>query len=163
MGQRPGVAGHIAGLKEMTDVVAIPPTKRSTAAATPVASEVSPSELEAFRDAGWEFVPATADESIGARRVYRGNDGRLVIDGGQVSVRFAPDTTDRVVEQILSTHGLTIGRKHGFGPKLFDVTKSDDRESPINAVDVAKELAGHPEVEYAEPVLIETIPGRGHR
>lgn len=168
MAQSTKVADDLAGMTLVQDVVAIRSDvglERDPSATPGQASlrGLDVAELEAFRNAGWEFI-AAASETLGERRrVYRGKDGRLMIDSGQLSVRFVPDTADGVIEGILSEHGLAAGRKLGFAPKLLNVGRKEGGQASSDAIDTARKLAAHPEVEYAEPVMIEHLGGRGAR
>jgi hypothetical protein len=166
MGQREKVAADLAGMTRIDGLIAVRPVSRDLAGAAAAESAVAgvdAAEVKDFRGAGWDFVPASRARQGGEHPVYRGSDGRLLIDSGQLSVRFAPNTADGVVENILHEHGLAVGRKLGFGPKLFNVRQQEKGSAPVDSVGVARELAAHPEVEYAEPVMIESLGGRGTR
>jgi hypothetical protein len=61
-----------------------------------------------------------------------------------------------MVEDILNRHGLSIRRDMGFAPNLFLVAGTQgDIMSKVESLNQLKN------VEYAEPVLIEAIKGRG--
>ena len=68
-------------------------------------------------------------------------------------VNFKADVSASRIEEILEKHGLTFYRQYGGGEVksfLFTVTKSAGK----NPIKVCNDLIEYPEVEYAEPNLI---------
>lgn len=120
-------------------------------------------DLRAFHQAGWHFVVGAVTASGGTlRRVYRDRGGRLLIEGRRLTVRFAPDISQGQIEELLRSHDVTVKRRLGFAPNLFEVAPANSAVPRGDIVELAGCLASHREVLYAEPALIEAISGRAH-
>ena len=124
--------------------------------------------LEAFRSVGWHFLEhkeasRLRDEAqriepgATVARVYRGPSGRLVIGTNLLSVKLSEEIDDKSAQELLGSLGLKVLRGMGFSPNLFEVEVTDGRD----AVEAACEIGNLEAVDYAEPVLIERIEGRG--
>lgn len=118
-------------------------------------------DLQTFVQAGWHFV---ADDRRGKkeklRQVYRDKGGRLLIEGRQLTVRFAPETDDARITELLLSYGLAVSRRLGFAPKLYQVSRLEDVAPSGDIVELARRVSRNPEVLYAEPAFIEALGGR---
>lgn len=164
MGQLNRVASSLAGMSEIKGVAAVPPSQGSTKATEAETLSVlhgpTAADAKTFEQAGWRFIAAEgATGPVGQRRLFTNTDGRLVIGGERLNVKFAPDLNEAAIRSLLDACGLSIKRKLGFGGALYSVGDAGSR----NILDLADLLAQHDGVVYAEPELIEPIAGRGSR
>jgi thermitase len=129
---------------------------------------VRDSDWQAFRDAGWSFVPpdtaatlnleaAVASDSPRVRtRAFRDTEGRLMLGSDRLTVRLRPELSEDEALQALGRAGLTPIRKLGFAPNLFQA-----RVAPgTDFLDASVSLSESADFEYAEPEFIEHIPPR---
>ena len=169
------VETRTGSIKRIKGLAASPPSRDfvEPAAATEGAAEPllhslvkgsGRTDLRAFRRAGWHFVVGADAVSGGElRRVYRDRGGRLLIEGRRLTVRFAAEVSEARIKEVLGNHGLSVKRRLGFAPNLFEVACAEDAEPFDDIVELARGVAGHREVVYAEPALIEALQGRGER
>jgi hypothetical protein len=73
-----------------------------------------------------------------------------------LTVQVADEQTAEQAQQLLQSHGFQIIDRLKLAPNLFVVKVPAGHDS----VDAAQRLAASAEVKFAEPELIEMIPGR---
>ena len=66
------------------------------------------------------------------------------------------DLTDEQARAVLDREGLTIANRLKFAPQMFEVTVAPGRDFLQASIDLSEK----PEFQFAEPQLIEHIPGR---
>lgn len=175
-------------LKRIKGVLAIPPQSSRAAPGVAGSRELAGDQLEAFRKSGWRFVATdefdTAEGKAGAdgfqelapehgssaaahagdlparpRRVYRNPDGRVVIEGASMVVKFQPDTKWDQVVTLLEAHGLEIRSELGFVRNGYRVGPRD-ADSDADLLEAAERLQAEEPVEYAEPSRVESFESR---
>jgi hypothetical protein len=121
-------------------------------------------ERDAFRHAGWVFVlqPPGGVPSMpgGVRAVHTGPvfhdlQGRVLVGSGRLTVRRKPHLSPRQARAILQQRGLEIVRELRFA-NAYQVRVPGGTDF----LDVAAELHGRDDFEYAEPEMIEHIGRR---
>ena len=174
------VRGKQVNLQELADVAAVrPDTARSAPAAAPagpallsarpeppppraarplamkgMAPDAALPQVRALEAAGWVFVPR--DDAAGGARVYLKPGGRVVLGTDRLSVRVDAGRSEEEARQLLSRHGLSVRERLKLAPNLF-VVSVPPGEDPL---DVAARLTASGDVVFAEPELIEVLPGR---
>jgi hypothetical protein len=154
------VRGKSVRLRELTDLVAVRPQrstdrpKLTAAALDAVAPEVPLPQVRAFEEAGWEFVPR--ERAADGAKVYLKSGGRVALGTNRLHVRVASERSDEEARALLARHGLTVVDRLKFAPNLYVVEVPAGQD----ALDMAGRLAASNEVEFAEPELIEIVPGR---
>lgn len=86
---------------------------------------------------------------------YRG--GPMLVLTGEVGVQFRPRTTPSAMSRLFDEGGLEVTRSYGDAPRFF-VVSTPSGQDPF---DVARRLAKQPEIEWAEPSMLE--PAVVHR
>ena len=169
MGQLEKVAKSIRQMTEIEGIAAVPPSEAVKMAAdqvplsSPALDKSTAADAKLFQQAGWCFVAVANERRTGGQhKLFKGGDGRLMIESGRLNVKFDSKTGEKKIGAILQAHGLSIRRKYGFGGNLFRVESSHAASSP-DAVELAKQLSENDLVIYAEPELIEAIPQRETR
>ena len=152
----------------LDEVVAVPPSAPRPTSKAPddnalaVIGPAAKSDAEAFREAGWSFVPVQPDAADADRRaVYVGESGKLYIDGRRLTVRFAPSMSPQRISKMLGEHGLIVERRLGFAPNSYIVSLAGESGSDI--VELANEMSQEPDVDYATPSFLEAIGARSGR
>ena len=170
--------GQKIEIEQLDDVVAMPVPEGQAdvpagAAPEPAAladavktTPMAGHDAEAFRRAGWMIVETPqADALAGAAGqpdadsspVFRdAQQGRLLIGTRLVTVKFKPDVPEATATQRLADSGLTVLRRLGFAKNLFQA----EAQAGKDPLDVAAALQESADVEYAEPEMIEHLPGR---
>lgn len=128
-----------------------------TAAVVKAVPGLSKPAVDAFRDAGWEFVRSPAGAPA-ARRLYVKSGGRPVLGTDRLTVKLADDLKPAEAEALLARHGGRVVERLKMAPNLYQVAvePAADRD----ALDVAGELTAEKSVEFAEPEFLEAIGGR---
>ncbi len=129
---------------------------------------VDEESLAAFAAAGWRVVEpspgrsfdevrafglAASDAEAGSVLVGRG--GRVSIATDQLNVQLSGDPTDAETDAILTDAGLAKVGELRFAPHLFEV-----RATSGDALAASVALHDDPRFVFAEPSLLEHIPGR---
>lgn len=147
----------------ISELVAVPPSATEGSAAGVPDPEVKfetgqlAEDAEAFRQAGWRFVapdPAHSD----SLKVYAGVDGRLGVVGNSLNVKFSPQLSSEQIGKVLTDNGLKVRRSMGFAKNLLMVEAP--RASDDDPFERAHRLATHPDVEFAEPIVVEKLGSR---
>lgn len=132
------------------------------------AVDIADEELDAFTHAGWIFVHPSEEVALAAStrtapagatyvgRVFRESNGRVLIGTDRLTVRLKPEISEKEAKSRLENEGLEILRQLKFAPNLFEVRVVSDKDP----LDVAVKLHENPDFLYAEPQMIEHIPGR---
>ena len=115
--------------------------------------------VDAFRDAGWEFVrsPEPPTEAPSAR-LYVKSGGRPILGTNRLTVKLTPDLKPADAEALLARHGGKVIERLTFAPNLYQVAV--DPPAGKDALDVAGELTAEPSVEFAEPEFLEVLGRR---
>lgn len=173
--------GRRVHLRELTDWVAlrpprwkVPRTKSDAALASPgrdltatdlldrAETEVPMSEIRAFEDAGWTFVPRASAEGQDAdarpAEVYIDPSGRLLLSADTLTVRFKDDISRERADDFLKDYGCRVLEKLDFAPGLFRVALTEDARG--HALDVAEKLQQSAAIDFAEPEFIERLGAR---
>ncbi|HEX6344921.1 S8 family serine peptidase [Umezawaea sp.] len=149
------VRGERRTVDEVDDVVAVRVDGPVVAEALTEDDELTP-----FREARWVFVPASAalvlESAQDAGRLVRRPSGRLGIVTRRLTVQLSEDLSREAAEQALARRGLTLVRRLGFAPNLFEVDTTEHADSLAASV----ELNADPLVALAEPSLVEHVPQR---
>jgi hypothetical protein len=154
------VRGKQVRLQELTDLAAVRSergtgrVKMATKALDAVAPEVPLPQLRAFEDAGWAFVPRA--RAAGGAKVYLKSGGRVALGTNRLTVRVAGKRSEEEARELLARHGLTVVERLKFAPNLYVVEVPAGQD----ALEAAERLTASGDVEFAEPVLIEHLPGR---
>ena len=127
-----------------------------TAAVVKAVPGLSKPAVDAFRDAGWEFVRSPAGAP--AARLYVKSGGRPVLGTDRLTVKLADDLTPADAEALLARHGGRVVERLKMAPNLYQVAV--EPEADKDALDVAGELTAEEAVEFAEPEFLEAIGGR---
>lgn len=171
--------GHLVEAEELDDVVAVKDSLGRAAAE--VESELGSSAREQVREAGvddetadvfarasWIFVRPnrrtreafTAREEIpgteGAGKVIRRPNGRIGIATDALTVQLQPTLSQYEAELELEAAGLTVVNKLRFAENLYEV----QAVAWPDALAASVELHGNDRFVFAEPSLIEHVPGR---
>jgi len=152
------VRGERKTVDEVDDVVAV---HVDGAVVAEIAEALADDEeLSAFRAARWVFVPASAalvlESAEDAGRLVRRPNGRLGIMTRRLTVQLDENLSAEAAEEALTRRGLTLVRKLGFAPNLFEVDTTEHADSLAASVD----LNADPLVTLAEPSLVEHVPPR---
>jgi hypothetical protein len=173
--------GRQVHLRELTDWVAWHPPRSETARTglksvrppsrrglpelqrlDQVAPDVPLSEIRAFEDAGWTFVPRSTVEAIHAdirpTNVYIESNGRLVLCANTLTVKFRDELSTSRASDFLKGYGCRVLEKMSFAPGLFRIALTDGARG--DALDLAEELQHSPAIEFAEPEFIERMGTR---
>lgn len=129
-------------------------------------SDAQAEALAAFAGAGWQIVQPTGDVAAGLERAELPGTptqvGSLLARGDQLSiltdrlnVQVVPDRTTDEATALLAAAGITVVSPLNFAPNLFQA-----RAISGDAIDACLALQDNPDVVFAEPDLIEHIPGR---
>ncbi|MEM7077522.1 MAG: hypothetical protein AAF513_02735 [Pseudomonadota bacterium] len=117
---------------------------------------------DTFRASGWRFFKGDADicdPKKSARRVYATKAGEVMIEGSSMTVKFADDVSQTNAQAVLSSYGLEVKRSLGFMNNGFQGTRSAE-SADLNMVEAASRLDENPQVEFAEPGMIEPMANR---
>ncbi|MDQ1276456.1 MAG: hypothetical protein QG610_2034 [Euryarchaeota archaeon] len=148
--------------KSFGQLATIPTDKGETAV------DISDEQLDAFTHAGWIFVHPSEEVALAASthrapagatyagRVFRESNGRVLIGTDRLTVRLKPEISEEEAKSKLKNAGLEILRQLKFAPNLFEVRVVSDKDP----IDLAVKLHENPDFLYAEPQMIEHIPGR---
>jgi Fervidolysin N-terminal prodomain len=150
------VRGNEVKLQELVDLSAVRSDERGALPLAPLDS-VGPEtarQVHAFQDAGWEFVPR--EQAAQGAKVYVRPGGGVALGTDRLTVRVASDRSAEEAAGLLDRHGFTVLDRLKFAPNLFVVRVPAGHD----AVEAAQRLADSGEVEFAEPELIEYLPGR---
>lgn len=172
------VRGNVVEIEELDDLVAVQPDDRTQSRAdvlerlgterSPAPADLAPEEAAAFERAGWIFTRSTSQLRVAAdsrhavsgaaavQRVFRKQNGRLALGTDKVVVRLRDDLSEAEVDEVLGAHGVQAVKRLRFAPNLFETRVRDGADF----LDVSRELAADPRVQYAEPQFIEHLPGR---
>lgn len=144
------------------------PATRRTEETEPILT-LSEDEAAAYQKAGWEFIRPTEltvraleegtlpEGILNISPVYHRADGRVVIiETDRLTVKLNPELSEGEVRATLQASGLEPIRCLKFAPNLYEVQIRGHRD----ALDLSVELQEHESFVYAEPVMIECIPGR---
>lgn len=165
-------------VERLTDVVAVAPyhaadTGRAIGAAPPVPidetitalfgerPDVQPAAraaLKAFARVGWSIVPTTPDDPVAGHDLYLHENGELTIDTASVTLRFHETVTQADVDATFARYKLTRVLRLPFRRHLYVVRGGFGASS----LELAAELERQPMVRYAEPQMIEHVPGRSN-
>jgi hypothetical protein len=154
------VRGKSVHLQELTDLAAVRSERTAdrralTASALEgIAPDVALPQVRAFEQAGWAFVPR--QQAHDGAKVYLRPSGRVALGTNRLTVRVAGNRTDEEAQNVLGRHGVVVVDRLKFAPNLFVVAVPAGHD-PVEA---AERLVASGEVEFAEPELIEIIPGR---
>ena len=173
------VRGRRVQIEELDDVVALKPTSRTM---PPVdvskrfgdivrLQERMPAQAgwPAFAKAAWIFVRPNAAvlqalatgtlpegaESI--QRVYLDANGRMVLGLNRLTVRLTSRLSEREAQGVLEANNLRIIRRLRFAPNLFQIQVAPAAK---HFLDAAGALSQDENFVYAEPEMIEHMPGR---
>lgn len=152
-----------SGKRQLLDgVVALPPSDTPGKADAAFGKDAFgtaalAADAASFEQAGWQFLPA-GDAGDAAYKVYSGDDGRLAVIGNSFNVKFGAGVSPPEIEALLAENGLRKRRSLGFAKNLVMVEASGDAARDPYAL--ADKLAAHPQVEFAEPVVVENIGKR---
>jgi hypothetical protein len=152
--------GKQVHLQELADLAAVRSDQAgdrpalAEAALEGVAPEAALPQVRAFENAGWAFVPR--QQAADGAKVYLRPNGRVSLGTNRLTVRVAGKRTVEEAEDLLRRHGFTVLERLKFAPNLFVVAVPAGHD-PVEA---AERLAASGEVEFAEPELIEAVPGR---
>jgi hypothetical protein len=113
--------------------------------------------VDAFRDAGWEFV-RTPEPPATAAKLYVKSGGRPVLGTNRLTVKLTPDLKPADAEALFARHGGTVIDRLKFAPNLYQVAV--DPPAGKDALDVAGDLTAEPSVEFAEPEFLEILGRR---
>jgi thermitase len=138
----------------------------AAAAVRTAAPSVQDEALAAFAAAGWQFVEPNDSTRAALERAElptgATSAGSLVARGDQLSivtdllnVQVVPSKSGAEAEAVLGAAGLTVVNRLNFAPNLYET-----RTTSGDAIDAAAALQSNPDVVFAEPALIEHIPGR---
>lgn len=166
---RPGVLEK-SDPERLSGLAAIPPGM-SADTDTPIGKTVRAqldsaqvtTDAETFAEAGWTFVPAPtanvyASDDIGLG-VFKLSNGHLGLAGKTLNVKFAADASPSEIDGLLEELGLNKRRSMGFSKNLMTVEMSGGTDpDPFR---YSKRLSGHPRIDFAEPVVLESIGTRG--
>lgn len=151
------------GLQRIDGVRALPPSGEaggdgslSEAAAARFAGEKLLADVADFCGSGWSF---TTDPSQGYE-VYKQAD-RLFVVGDTLNLKFTPETSPAEIEELLGRHNLQKKRSLGFAANLMTVRQRI--KGGEDALALTRRLSNDPRVEFAEPVIVESMGGRGRR
>jgi hypothetical protein len=173
--------GRRVHLRELTDWVALRPPQgkvpRTESDAGPTLpgrdlsatdlldraeTEVPLSQIRAFGDAGWTFVPRASadglDGNVRSAKVYIDPSGRLLLCADTLTVRFRDDISMKRADDFLKDYGCRVLEKLGLAPGLFRLALTEDARG--DALDVAEELQQSPTIDFAEPEFIERLGAR---
>jgi len=115
--------------------------------------------VDAFRDAGWEFVRSPEPPAgLPAAKLYVKSGGRPVLGTNRLTVKLTPDLTPADAEALLARHGGKVIDRLKFAPNLYQVAVNPPAGK--DALDVASELTADPAVEFAEPEFVEVLSRR---
>ncbi len=126
------------------------------------------SEWDAFEPAGWLFVRATPTTRAAivaqtrvagvqaAARVFRHPRAVSFSARIRLSVRLRDDLTDEQARVARDRAGLTIANRLKFAPQMYEVVVAPGRDFLQASID----LSANSDFQFAEPQLIEHIPGR---
>jgi hypothetical protein len=115
--------------------------------------------VDAFRDAGWEFVRSPEPPpGLPAAKLYVKSGGRPVLGTNRLTVKLTPDLKPADAEALLARHGGKVIDRLKFAPNLYQVAV--DPPAGKDALDVASELTAEPSVEFAEPEFLEVLGRR---
>jgi hypothetical protein len=153
------VRGKQVHLQELTDVVAVRSEPSADRRAPPAALEgIAPEgalpQVRAFEQAGWAFVPR--QQAHDGAKVYLKPGGGVALGTNRLTVRVIGKHSDQEARNVLSRNGLVVVDRLKFAPNLFVVAVPPGQDT----VEAAARLVASAEVEFAEPELIEIIPGR---
>lgn len=129
--------------------------------------DIDVQQRETFENAGWVFAlhrettvavarNLTKGEPENAvRRIFRTQDGQLLIDSNRLIVRAKPtwDVTKAAAE--LDKRQLRLVRPLRFAPGIFEVAVRS-----YHSVEDAQRLTDDPRLEYAEPDFLQELPPR---
>jgi hypothetical protein len=113
--------------------------------------------VDAFHDAGWEFV-RTPEPPAAAAKLYVKSGGRPVLGTNRLTVKLDADVKPGDAEALFARHGGTVIDQLKFAPNLYQVAV--DPPAGQDALDVAGELTAEPSVEFAEPEFLEVLGRR---
>ena len=168
--------GDLVEVDQIDDVVAVrgaapaPDLARGvdTAAVRTAVPGVDEESLAAFAAAGWRVVepaPGRSSDEVRASglaapdaeagSVLVGRGGRVSIATDQLNVQLSGDPTDAETDAILTDAGLAKVGELRFAPHLFEV-----RATSGDALAASVALHDDPRFVFAEPSLLEHIPGR---
>jgi hypothetical protein len=126
------------------------------------APEIPQSQIRAFEDAGWNFVPRSSaiapGPNIRQANVYIEPSGRLVLCANTLTVQFRDEISKTKADEFLEGYGCRVLEKLTFAPGLFRVALTALAQG--DALDVAEGLQRSDYVKSAEPELIEQIGAR---
>lgn len=152
------VRGERKTVDEVDDIVAVQ-------VEGPVVAEVTEAladddELTPFRDARWMFVPASTalalETAEDTGKLVRRPNGRLGIVTRRLTVQLGDDLSEEDALRALARRGLTLVRRLGFAPNLFEVDTTEHEDALAASVG----LNADPLVRLAEPSLVEHVPQR---
>ncbi len=128
-------------------------------------------QTAAFHKAGWSFLRGkdAAIEAVRTSRarsqfprqadvgeVFRDAAGRIMVNAGELTVKFDPEHDDNYCRAILADVGGEVVRPLRFSKNLYEVRAVEG----ANAIALSNALDSRDDVSYAEPTMIEHIPER---
>lgn len=149
--------GKQISLQELDEVAAVRSDERRpfpSVYLTDLGPQGALAQVRAFEDAGWSFVPR--GQAVDGAKVYIKPSGRVALGTNRLTVRVSRDHSDAEAKDLLCRHGVSVVDQLKFAPNLFVVTVPAGHD-PLEA---AEDLAGSGGVEFAEPELVEVVPGR---
>ena len=150
--------GKEVHLQEVTDFVAVrnePTVKplRFRTLESEVVDEALP-QIRALRNAGWKFVPR--QEAAEGAKVYLKSGGRVALGTNRLTVRVAGEHSLDEARELLQRRGLKILNQLKYASNLFSVAVPPGHD----VLEESTRLATSGDFEFAEPELIEVVPGR---
>lgn len=117
---------------------------------------------DAFERGGWSFLrkselaTAARPGSAVARVFRKRNTGQLVLNLNRATIKFKSGIARDEIERTLTAHGAEDIRPLPIADNLFAFVLSSDRD----VFATVTELSELPDVEFAEPDLVEAIGAR---
>jgi hypothetical protein len=151
------VRGKPVHVQELTDLAAVRADAAPRSARSPLAAFAPDAALPQVReleDAGWRFVPR--EQAADGARVFLKPGGRVALGTDRLAVRVAEALPPEAARDLLEREGLRVVEHLKFAPNLFVAAVPPGAD----ALEVARRLDALGDVEFAEPQLIESIPGR---
>jgi hypothetical protein len=153
------VAARLSSLKRVASVAAVRAQNTGSVRAQPPA-ELRASDVAALHAAGWDIRPTSSRApSTTERAVFHGADGRVLVDTGSVTVRFADSASRDDIDGLLARHGYRVSRRLAMAPNLFTAAPCPDAKTAVGP-DVARALGEEAIVQFAEPAFTEVIGPR---
>lgn len=125
-------------------------------------------QLRVFSEAGWVFIKPNMETIRGldnskfdfpgidqSSKVYRDENDTIFIGTRRINLKLKPSLSLKDAHSFIENHQLTIMGQQKFAPNLFEVETNEP-----DTINVVNGLSSHPDVVYAEPLMLSHIPGR---